>query len=82
MAYVWSGLKNLRLKPFGAEIKVDGVTWFTGKSSCVLFGNVGDLFGGVDVFGTPGPTTGCSRWGSSPPTGFPSGPGRLQRPWR
>ncbi len=49
-AYVWTGSENLRSKPFAAEIKVDGVAWYQGKASCVLFGNVGKLFGGIDVF--------------------------------
>jgi diacylglycerol kinase (ATP) len=49
-AYVWTGSKNLRSKPFRAEIEVDGVGWFKGKASCILLGNVGELFGGVEVF--------------------------------
>jgi diacylglycerol kinase (ATP) len=50
VAYVWSGSENLRSKPFRAEIKVDGVGWYKGKASCILLGNVGDLFGGIEVF--------------------------------
>ena len=49
-AYVWSGSENLRAKPFRAKIKVDGVDWYTGKASCILLGNVGELFGGIEVF--------------------------------
>jgi YegS/Rv2252/BmrU family lipid kinase len=49
-AYVWTGSKNLRAKPFRASIRVDGVTWYEGKASCILLGNVGELFGGVEVF--------------------------------
>jgi YegS/Rv2252/BmrU family lipid kinase len=49
-AYVWTGSKNLRAKPFRASIRVDGVTWYEGKASCILIGNVGELFGGVEVF--------------------------------
>jgi diacylglycerol kinase (ATP) len=49
-AYVWTGSENLRSKPFRAEIDVDGVGWYKGKASCILFGNVGKLFGGVEVF--------------------------------
>jgi diacylglycerol kinase (ATP) len=62
-AYVWSGSKNIRLKPFGAKIKVDGVTWYTGKASCILFGNVGDLFAGVDVFEGARPDDGLLELG-------------------
>jgi YegS/Rv2252/BmrU family lipid kinase len=50
VAYVWTGSKNLRSKPFRADIKVDGVDWYSGKASCILLGNVGKLFGGVEAF--------------------------------
>jgi diacylglycerol kinase (ATP) len=49
-AYVWTGSKSLRAKPFKAKIEVDGVRWYSGSASCILFGNVGRLFGGVEVF--------------------------------
>jgi diacylglycerol kinase family enzyme len=49
-AYVWTGSKNLRAKPFKAKIAVDGVPWYAGEASCILIGNVGRLFGGVEVF--------------------------------
>jgi diacylglycerol kinase family enzyme len=49
-AYVWAGSKNLRSKAFRAKIEVDGVGWYKGKASCILLGNTGRLFGGVDVF--------------------------------
>jgi diacylglycerol kinase (ATP) len=50
VAYVWSGSENLRAKPFKAKIDVDGVPWYKGAASCILVGNVGRLFGGIDVF--------------------------------
>ena len=50
LAYVWSGSKNLPRKTFDARIKVDGVTWYRGSASCILLGNVGDLFAGVQAF--------------------------------
>ena len=50
VAYVWTGSKNLRSKPFRATIEVDGAAWYKGKASCILLGNVGKLFGGVEVF--------------------------------
>ncbi len=49
-AYVWSGSKNLGGEGFEAKIKVDGVSWYDGRASCVLVGNIGELFGGVEVF--------------------------------
>jgi len=50
VAYVWSGSQNLRAKPFNAKIEVDGAPWYAGAASCILFGNVGRLFGGIEVF--------------------------------
>jgi YegS/Rv2252/BmrU family lipid kinase len=50
VAYVWTGSKSLRAKPFKAKIDVDGVRWYAGSASCILVGNVGRLFGGVEVF--------------------------------
>jgi diacylglycerol kinase (ATP) len=55
IAYFWAGLKNLRAKPFQAQIDVDGQTWYEGKASCILLGNVGRLFAGIEVF--PGART-------------------------
>jgi diacylglycerol kinase (ATP) len=49
-AYVWTGSQSLRAKPFKAKIDVDGVPWYAGAASCILVGNVGRLFGGVEVF--------------------------------
>ena len=50
VAYVWTGSENLRAKPFRAKIEVDGADWFKGKASCILLGNMGKLFGGVEAF--------------------------------
>jgi len=49
-AYVVSGSRHLREKPFKAAIDVDGTEWFAGRATCILVGNVGELFGGVEVF--------------------------------
>ena len=58
VAYVWAGSKNLRAKPFKAKIAVDGVPWYAGTASCILVGNVGRLFGGVEVFHDASPDDG------------------------
>jgi diacylglycerol kinase (ATP) len=50
LSYVWTGTTNLRSRPFKATISVDGAHWFRGKASCLLVGNVGSLFGGLEVF--------------------------------
>jgi diacylglycerol kinase (ATP) len=49
-AYLWSGARNLREATFTARIEVDGAEWFEGPVSCILLGNLGELFGGVEVF--------------------------------
>jgi diacylglycerol kinase (ATP) len=50
VAYLVTGAKNLRAKPFDAKIRIDGHEWFHGDATCILLGNVGRLFGGVEVF--------------------------------
>ena len=63
LAYVWTGAKNLREKPFGAKIEVDGARWFDGEASCILIGNVGKLFGGVEAFEDAQPDDGVLELG-------------------
>jgi diacylglycerol kinase (ATP) len=63
VAYVWSGSENLRLKAFSATIKVDGVSWYKGKATCILLGNVGDLFAGVEAFEDARPDDGMLELG-------------------
>ena len=50
VAYVWTGSKSLRAKPFKAKIAIDGTSWYSGAASCILVGNMGRLFGGIEVF--------------------------------
>lgn len=63
LSYVWTGTKNLNFKPFGATIQVDGAKWYEGSVSCILVGNVGELFGGVDVFADARPDDGVLELG-------------------
>jgi YegS/Rv2252/BmrU family lipid kinase len=70
VAYVWAGLKNLRSEPFGAEVKVDGVSWFKGDATCVLIGNLGNLFGGIEVFADARPDDGKLEVGVITADGF------------
>jgi len=63
VAYVWAGSKNLRTRSFRAEIKVDGIGWYKGKASCILLGNVGDLFAGVEAFEDARPDDGMLELG-------------------
>jgi YegS/Rv2252/BmrU family lipid kinase len=63
VAYVWTGVNQLGRKPFEATIKVDGTSWFEGKASCVLLGNVGELFAGVEAFEGARPDDGVLELG-------------------
>ncbi|MBA2296373.1 MAG: YegS/Rv2252/BmrU family lipid kinase [Actinobacteria bacterium] len=58
LAYVWTGARNLREEPFEAKIRVDGTTWFDDSASCILVGNLGKLFGGVEAFSDAEPDDG------------------------
>lgn len=58
LAYVVTGAKNLRMPRAKVRIRVDGDDWFEGRASCVLFGNVGKLFGGLTAFGDARPDDG------------------------
>ncbi|MDX6568190.1 MAG: diacylglycerol kinase [Gaiellales bacterium] len=63
LAYVWTGAKHLRDKPFKAKIAVDGARWYDGDASCILLGNVGKLFGGVEAFEDARPDDGVLELG-------------------
>jgi YegS/Rv2252/BmrU family lipid kinase len=50
LAYVFTGARNLNSERVKVKVKVDGEEWFAGRASCILFGNVGKLFGGLTTF--------------------------------
>jgi diacylglycerol kinase (ATP) len=57
-AYVLGGAAKLNSESFEAKVKVDGTRWYTGPASCILLGNVGNLFGGIEVFADAQPDDG------------------------
>jgi len=57
-AYVLAGAAELNSPSFEAKIKVDGTRWYKGPASCILVGNVGELFGGIEVFADARPDDG------------------------
>lgn len=57
-AYILTGTKSFRTPPFKAKITVDGSPWYNGPASCILAGNVGSLFAGVEVFADAKPDDG------------------------
>jgi diacylglycerol kinase (ATP) len=62
-AYVWTASKGIREEPFEARIDVNDDLWYSGKASCVLLGNVGSLFGGVEAFENAKPDDGLLEVG-------------------
>jgi YegS/Rv2252/BmrU family lipid kinase len=65
IAYVWTASKHLRGDPFKARVEVNGDLWYRGDASCILLGNVGRLFAGVDVFDNAQPDDGLLELGVS-----------------
>lgn len=63
LAYIWTASKNIRVEPFQAKIEVNGELWYDDEATCVLIGNVGSLFGGVDVFDDARPDDGLLELG-------------------
>jgi diacylglycerol kinase (ATP) len=50
LAYVATGIGAINRDGVQASVTIDGKTWFEGPATCVLVGNMGDLFGGLSVF--------------------------------
>ena len=69
-AYVWTAAKGLRSEPFKARIEVNGDLWYKDSASCILVGNVGSLFAGVDVFENAQPDDGLLELGVSSAEGL------------
>jgi diacylglycerol kinase (ATP) len=63
LAYFGSGARAMRSGRRHMKIKVDGDVWFEGKASCVLFGNVGTLMGGLRIFPDAQPDDGLLEVG-------------------
>jgi len=63
VAYVWTGAKHLRMPRVRARIEGDGTRWFDGKAGCILVGNVGKVFGGVEAFDDVSPEDGLLELG-------------------
>jgi diacylglycerol kinase (ATP) len=82
LAYVWTGLRHVRSETTRMRITVDGTEWFSGEASCVLFGNVGTITGGIPAFDDARPDDAAWRSGWRPPAGCWSGPVRsVGWPW-
>ena len=63
VAYVWTGLRATQMSPRKMRIDIDGERWFKGNATCVLFGKMGTLSGGVEVFPDAQPDNGMLEVG-------------------
>lgn len=50
VAYLWSGARNLGATPVRATIDLEGRRFYKGPVTCVLFGNMSEVLGGIEVF--------------------------------
>lgn len=62
-AYLWTGAKNLGASPVKATVEVEGRRFFKGTITCVLVGNVKDVFAGIEVFDGSRPDDGLMELG-------------------
>jgi diacylglycerol kinase (ATP) len=63
VAYFGSSARAMRAGRRQIKVKVDGKVWFDGKASCVLFGNVGTVTGGLRIFPDARPDDGILEIG-------------------
>jgi diacylglycerol kinase family enzyme len=62
-AYLWTGAKSLNARPVKAKIELEGRTFYSGKVSCVLIGNVSKVLGGIEAFNGSRPDDGLLELG-------------------
>jgi YegS/Rv2252/BmrU family lipid kinase len=63
LAYVWTGVRATHMTSRNVRIEIDGKTWFKGKASCVLLGQMGTLGAGICAFPDAQPDDGLLEVG-------------------
>jgi YegS/Rv2252/BmrU family lipid kinase len=63
LAYVWTGIRNVKARRVRMTIDVDGQQWFKGDASCVLVANVSTIVGGLAPFEKARPDDGVLEIG-------------------
>ena len=58
VGYVRATIRSTKMSPIKMTVELDGRTWFSGKATCVLVGNVGTILGGITAFADASPTDG------------------------
>jgi diacylglycerol kinase (ATP) len=69
LSYVWTGLRHVGDFGCRAKIRVDGRKWFEGTATCILFGNVSTVTGGIRIFEDARPDDGWLDVGVTSATG-------------
>jgi YegS/Rv2252/BmrU family lipid kinase len=62
-SYLYTGIRNLSARRVKATVEADGERLFTGRVSCVLAGNVGQILGGIKAFPGARPDDGLLQLG-------------------
>ncbi|MFI6325575.1 diacylglycerol/lipid kinase family protein [Nonomuraea sp. NPDC050556] len=65
LSYVKAAARHVGGPLVPMKIKIDGATWFEGEASCLLFGNVGTIAGGIEAFDDARPDDGWLEVGVS-----------------
>ncbi|WP_260723405.1 diacylglycerol/lipid kinase family protein [Dactylosporangium roseum] len=58
LAYFRTAARHVGDDPVLATVELDGERWFEGPATCVLFGNIGTISGGVEAFDDASPFDG------------------------
>ncbi|MFI6736987.1 diacylglycerol/lipid kinase family protein [Nonomuraea sp. NPDC050451] len=65
LSYVKAAVRHVGEPLVPMKIKIDGTTWFEGRASCLLLGNVSTIAGGVKAFDDARPDDGWLEVGVS-----------------
>ncbi len=63
LAYVWTGAKATRINSRAAKVRIDGSRWFTGKTTCVLVGQMAEVTRDLTIFPESDPRDGVLEIG-------------------
>jgi diacylglycerol kinase (ATP) len=63
LAYIWTGMRHVEDRAVEVNVRVDGQTWYAGPATCVLFGNVSRITGGIQAFDDARPDDGVLQVG-------------------
>lgn len=63
LAYLWTGLQATKMKARKAKVVVDGKKWFSGKTTCILIGQMPSVARGISLFPQSRPDDGMIEVG-------------------